>query len=602
MAIHENQDQKSEARKAAEHHAKQLAQKKGRSLLKKGIKVGVKAIAKATATLVAALTKLLVSTLALVGLPTLIIVIGIVILLILLMLISSMLFGTGTDLEGEDQELYEYMVDQLNSTVDLNKTEQVRYRIPEELVASTIQVDALTDLGNDPRGLIQELSKELAPEFTYRKYNEYTESQTRRCRTRTNDDGSTRRSCSWSSTTRTDNYVDKLVHVNSWNGTSDIEYTGRVSDWKRNGNKRTRKKTYSISKYDRKEDFTKFDNILNARGYEYNDKSLLEGFYEDTVNMNGGSKRLGYIDWLDQQTGWFDGGYWDTSTGGYCEFKPIIDQASDEHGVEPELIAGIIQKESTFNPNAISHVGAMGLMQLMPATAEGLGVDNPFDPYQSVMGGTRYIADMLNQYNGDMVLALAAYNAGPGNVNKYGGVPPFAETQDYVATVPQYYEDFKSVSCDTPIVESGSGNFITPTSGSINSGYGMRSGSMHHGVDIPLAGRTHDVPIVAVADGTVRRSYYSDTYGHTVMIEHNIEGVIFESLYAHMTGRAVSEGQKVSQGQFLGNMGNTGRSTGPHLHFELHKDGHWNIKKSNSVNPLFYVPLECRAGARNCNQ
>lgn len=133
---------------------------------------------------------------------------------------------------------------------------------------------------------------------------------------------------------------------------------------------------------------------------------------------------------------------------------------------------------------------------------------------------------------------------------------------------------------------AGNGTFITPAPGSITSGFGPRWGTFHYGIDI--AKRGSNVPIWAAASGTVSRAYYSSSYGNVIFVTHSIDGKTYTTVYAHLTAMHVSSGQRVSQGQQIGTMGNTGMSQGQHLHFELHT-GPWNGSKSNAVNPIPYL-------------
>jgi hypothetical protein len=118
------------------------------------------------------------------------------------------------------------------------------------------------------------------------------------------------------------------------------------------------------------------------------------------------------------------------------QWDEVIDEQAQRHGISADLVRAVIQVESAFNPRARSPVGAMGLMQLMPGTAAELGVTNPYDPVQNIRGGVAYLRSLLDEFGGNEELALAAYNAGPGAVNKYGRViPPYRETRDYVKKV-----------------------------------------------------------------------------------------------------------------------------------------------------------------------
>jgi len=133
------------------------------------------------------------------------------------------------------------------------------------------------------------------------------------------------------------------------------------------------------------------------------------------------------------------------------EIESAINAAAERHDLDPNLVKALIKVESNFNPKAVSHKGAMGLMQLMPATARSLNVSNPFDPQQNVDAGVRHLKGLLQNFGGDVRLSLAAYNAGQGAVMRNGGIPPYRETQNYVQRITTLYTGGLNVAVSNPV-------------------------------------------------------------------------------------------------------------------------------------------------------
>ncbi|PBC62137.1 peptidase M23 [Streptomyces sp. Tue6028] len=263
--------------------------------------------------------------------------------------------------------------------------------------------------------------------------------------------------------------------------------------------------------------------------------------------------------------------------------------------IKPAVIAAQIEAESGWNPNAQSPVGAEGLSQFMPGTWQTWGRDDdgngrvsPYDPGDAIMAQGRYDCALAKQVEGyknrgeargeTLDLALAAYNAGPGAVHQYGGMPPYTETQNYVARIKSLIAKYESVD-DAPGKIPDGQQMAMPLPGKppITSPYGMRMHpilhvyKLHTGIDFGAAAGT---PFKAARDGTVTFAGWSNGYGNRVVISHGtIDGDQISTTYNHMSALSVRVGQKVKVGQQVGAVGSTGYSTGPHAHFEVQQNG-----------------------------
>lgn len=175
--------------------------------------------------------------------------------------------------------------------------------------------------------------------------------------------------------------------------------------------------------------------MIYIDGYGYVDNSIYETYKAGSVRNSSGISGVS-----DIVTKTFESiletekASLDSKTKTY-NLNDIFREASEKYGISEDLLKAVAYNESRFKSDAISSVGAMGIMQLMPATAKSLGVEDAYDPYQNIMGGAKLLKQLSDMYDGNEKLMLAAYNAGPGNVEKYGGIPPFEETKNYVENV-----------------------------------------------------------------------------------------------------------------------------------------------------------------------
>ena len=227
--------------------------------------------------------------------------------------------------------------------------------------------------------------------------------------------------------------------------------------------------------------------LTNRKKAEYNHLKVVKATYYPDSNIHS------YSNW-----GASEASVLPSYSRNKNAFDQLIRQAAQQHGVSEGLVKAIMHTESGFNIHARSPVGAQGLMQLMPATARRFNVSNAYDPQQNIFGGVKYLSWLLKRFNGDTRLAIAAYNAGEGNVDKYGGIPPFRETQDYVRRVTSRLQNLYSSGLGTPLSDSSS----NPPSGQLLAQSANYATSTSNNPEPAPTAKQYNRQIITLSDGT----------------------------------------------------------------------------------------------------
>lgn len=604
--------------------AKKQARKQGRKLARKALKKLAKVAIKAASKALLVALKSLAGTVISASLPVLGIIALIAIGLLLIYIIVTLLFTYDDSvLTGKEAEMREYIIEAAANTVNHKNSFEAQYPVPYELMVASLQIlDSDKKLGYD-KADVDKLAEALAPEFHYKDVELKKETKTRHCST--NSDG--KKSCSWktSSSTFNDQVIDFVV---TWEKHIQYDYEVHWGPWESvSSNKKIRKQYTTVSISGEEIDYTKFDDALSIDPFNYStqDKYTVEVLY-------GLISTIHYREWKEGSpinSGIDFGDNVNVLPGSSIptEYFQYYLAAQKKYGVDWYVLAAIHYIETKFSTISpmLSSVGAEGHFQIMPCTLHGWqypGCDSNSNGYVSIPESLKYKVSTIKKYGGLGIDANGDGLASPWDFedavmtaaymlkrNGYTTEEPkkaifsYNHADWYVEDVLKYAKQFKAEAVYLTDLDANSAGFISPTTGTISSGYGWRvlngGKEFHQGVDIKNKKGT---PIFAVANGKVKKMLNScpktgsiesdcgEGWGNYLWITHQVPSGTYEAVYAHLdTINGLGVGDTVYQGQVIGQMGTSGRSTGVHLHFEIHTPV--RIRYTNVLNPALVVPL-----------
>lgn len=601
----EQQPTQEPEKKGLGHKVKEAAKDQvKKKLIKKGIKLAVKALAKVGALAL----KWLLGLLASVGLPVIAIALGIILLIFIVYIIFMLAFSSGEGVSEKEIALREDLQEISESTAILESHYNLYFDVPTDLLYAMVNLEE--NYGKKVK-YAKKIAEMLKPTPTIITLKEATEREV--C----GENG-----CSTYMIPRT---VKRWGSVETWDGVTTFEYTPYITEWVSvSPGVSEREHTYTISHNETK-DYTKFEEALTEI-MDYTQKDIL--FVELMYSLVG---EIEYSEWKGLSSPYGNMYIPNVLAGGSVpsEYMQYYLQAEKKYGVSWFYLAALHYVETKFSTHKpmISSVGAEGHLQFMPCTWVGWSYPGckGSNGYVKMNDSTKHSPSVINQYGGygvdgdgngtaspweiaDAVFTAAKYikNSGFKADNQQAidrAIFNYNHSGIYVSKVNAAAMKFKQEASYFGNGETNPGGFVTPAQGRVSSGYGWRTlggyRDWHQGVDI--SNKAPQIPIYAVADGVVTKvvstcsrntsaTCQGTTYGNYIRVKHTVNGQSYETLSAHLAAVNVTVNQSVKQGQVIGIMGNSGHSTGQHLHFEIHK-GSWSWPPTNAMNPALLVPL-----------